>query len=87
MTDFVVTTAKGEEITRMKEGDSGPDIADRTDVLSVALRVSGLPGGETFSVVSTYDPAGSPNYLRERADHNANPDASSPHELMPATVG
>ena len=87
VTDFVVTTAKGEQITRMKEGDGGPDIAARTDVHSVALRVSGLPGGETFSIVSTYDPDGVPNLLLERADHDAHPDASSPHELMRATVG
>lgn len=61
VTDAVVTTTTGStEVTRLKDGDPGPSLEGRDDVASVALRVSQLPGDETFTIVATYDPAGIP---------------------------
>lgn len=58
--DAVLTTSNGVQTIRLKEGDAFPTVEDRSDIVSVALRVGGLPGGETFSIVSTYDADGAP---------------------------
>ncbi|MDN4475377.1 hypothetical protein QQX09_05840 [Demequina sp. SYSU T00192] len=57
-TEAVVTTASGTTTTPMGEGSAMPPAADDTAVESVALRVSGLPGGGTFSIVAHHDLAG-----------------------------
>ncbi|PKQ26749.1 MAG: hypothetical protein CVT64_03360 [Actinobacteria bacterium HGW-Actinobacteria-4] len=62
---IVVTRTDGTEEEYPLEFDQeGPDPSEfGTDSLaSVEIRVTGLPGGETFSIVSTYDPTQVPGY-------------------------
>lgn len=58
VTDAVVTSATGIVATRLREGDSMPQTEHLEGLESVALRVSGLPGGETFTITALYDPTG-----------------------------
>ncbi|WP_061963456.1 MULTISPECIES: hypothetical protein [Demequina] len=56
VTDVMVTSEGGVETTRLHEGDPGPSLEEVVGATRVEMRVSGLPGGETFSIVSTFDP-------------------------------
>jgi len=63
----VIVDADGERITQLFAGDSMPSINGSDDtgqaevpvdgLESVAIRVTNLPDGQTFSIVSTYDPS------------------------------
>ncbi len=86
-TDAVITTAQGEEVTRLKEGDAMPDIEGRTDVISVALRVGGLPHGETFSIASTYNADGAPPPTCEGGGASLSTVTSSPFVQEPQPTG
>ena len=84
-TDLIVTTAKGDQVIRLKEGDTSLGIEGPTDVESVALRVGGLPGGETFTIVATYNPDGAPPPVCAPGDHGLTTATSSPWVQEPET--
>jgi len=61
VTDVTLTTTSGAtETRRLQYGDTGPSAEGRDDVASIALTVSGLPDGERFTILATYDPSGIP---------------------------
>jgi hypothetical protein len=85
--DAVLTTSTGVQTIRLKDGDAFPRVGDRTGLLSVALRVGGLPGGETFSIVSTYDADGAPPPMCEAGGAGLSTATSQPYVPEPQPTG
>jgi len=55
VTDVIMTSEDGVETTRLHDGDASPSVEAVQGASRVEMRVSGLPDGGTFSIVSTFD--------------------------------
>ncbi|WP_430867766.1 hypothetical protein [Demequina aurantiaca] len=55
VTDVIITSDEEVTTTRLEDGDPAPSADEGQGATRVEMRVSGLPDGGTFSIVSTYD--------------------------------